>query len=284
MAASRSLASRRAAGYRRRVTRRGYPSGRNLPVEHAGAARIRDWRAGAGVWLAVRVGRWDCRLRPHRRQAWSGPFNGQAFRQRMFAELTNRLGFVAIVETGTHHGTTTAHFRRTTELPIHSFEANPRAYGFAAEHLRDLPDLHLHFDDSRAGLRRLAAARALPPGRVFFYLDAHWLDELPLAEELVLAFRHWPEAVVMIDDFAVPDDPRYGFDDYGPGSALTLDYLAGHDIRPTGVWFPRSPASAETGARRGCVILAQAAGVVRDLDALHTLRRWNAADHVRAAP
>ena len=215
---------------------------------------------------------------------WSGPFNGQAFRQRMFAELATRVDFVAIVETGTLHGTTTAHFRRTTALPIHSFEADPRAYGFAAEHLRGLPNLHLHLGDSRTGLRHLATARVLPPGRVFFYLDAHWLEELPLAEELALAFRYWPDAVVMIDDFAVPDDPGYGFDDYGPGSALTLDYLIDHDVLTAGVWFPRRAASAETGAQRGCVLLASAAGVVRELDALETLRRWAPADPCRAAP
>jgi len=203
----------------------------------------------------------------------------------MFAELTTRIGFVAIVETGTHHGTTTAHFGRTTELPIHSFETNPFAYGFAVEHLRDLPNVHLQLGDSRAGLRRLASARVLPPGRVFFYLDAHhWLDELPLAEEVALAFRHWPDAVVMIDDFAVPDDPGYGFDDYGAGSALTLDYLVGHDILPVGVWFPRCAASTETGEQRGCVLLARAARVVREIDALETLRRWEPTAHRRAGP
>lgn len=200
----------------------------------------------------------------------------------MFGELTTRIGFVAIVETGTYHGTTTAHFRRTTELPIHSFEANPRAYGFAAEHLRGLPNVHLQLADSRAGLQRLAAARALPTGRVFFYLDAHWFDELPLAEEVALAFRHWPDAVVMIDDFAVPDDPGYGFDDYGAGSALTLDYLVEHHILPAGVWFPRCAAGSETGARRGCVLLARAAAVVREIDALETVHRWVPAEHRRA--
>ena len=64
---------------------------------------------------------------------------------------------------------------------------------------------------------------ALP---TLFYLDAHWNDHLPLREEVELALKHFAKAVLIIDDFAVPDDPGYAFDDYGPGKALTLDYLA----------------------------------------------------------
>lgn len=266
------------------MTRRGNTTAGAAPGIGAHPFALDGWRERAATWLAVQAGRCDYRLRPHRRQALSGPFNGQDFRQRLFAELTTRIGFVAIVETGTHLGSTTAHFRRTTGLPIHSFEASPRFHGFAAEHLRGLPDLHLHLGDSRAGLRRLAATRVLPPGRLFVYLDAHWLAELPLAEEIALAFRYWPDAVVMIDDFAVPDDPGYGFDDYGPGRVLTLAYLVDHGLLPAGVWFPRCAASAETGARRGCVVLAGAADVVGALDACATLRRWEPAEHRRAAP
>jgi hypothetical protein len=60
---------------------------------------------------------------------------------------------------------------------------------------------------------------------------------LPLVDEIALAFRHWPEAVVMIDDFAVPGDPGYGFDVYGAGQALRLDYLAANGVLSPGVWF-----------------------------------------------
>jgi len=233
--------------------------------------------------VAERVGRLEYRLRRPRRDPWGGPFNGQAFRQRVFGELTARIAFVAIVETGTYRGTTTAYFRRTTDAAIHSYEANPRHYGFAAEQLEALPDVHLHRRDSRAGLLELAASNALRPGCVFFYLDAHGFGELPLADEIAIAFRHWPHAVVLVDDFAVPDDPGYGFDDYGAGKALTLGYLADNDILPGGVWFPRCDSSAETGARRGWVVLARAADVVRRIDAMATLRRWSADTPDRAS-
>jgi hypothetical protein len=38
---------------------------------------------------------------------------------------------------------------------------------------------------------------------LFVYLDAHWNDDLPLAEELEIVFGACPNAIVMIDDFNV---------------------------------------------------------------------------------
>ena len=214
--------------------------------------------------------------RPGWRQSWGGPFNGQTFRQQLFVELCSRVRFVAVVETGTYRGTTTTYFRRTTRVPIHSFESMPRHYGFARARLWRARGVHLHREDSRAGLARLAAGRALPPGPVFFYFDAHWQRDLPLSEEVDLAFAHWSQAVVMIDDFAVPDDPGYAFDDYGPGKALTLAYLGRRTAPPMALWFPACASSAETGERRGCVVLARDAALVALIDPMRTLRRWSA--------
>lgn len=226
-----------------------------------------------GRWLAERAGRLEYHLRPRRGRRFGGPFNGQAFRRRIFGELTARIPFVAVVETGTDCGTTTAYMREALEVPIHSFEKNPRHYGYAAAHLRGR-DVHLHRGDSRAGLAALATSAALPAGPVLFYLDAHGCGELPLAEELRLVFARWPEAVAMVDDFAVADDPGYRFDDFGQGRALTLAYLTGNGVRPEGIWFPRCPAATETGLRRGSVVLAAAEPLIARIDTMTTLRRW----------
>jgi hypothetical protein len=214
--------------------------------------------------------------RPDWRASWGGPFNGQTFRQQLFLELCSQVRFVAVVETGTYRGTTTTYFRQTTRVPIHSFESKPRHYGFARARLWLARGVHLHHEDSRAGLVRLAAARALPPGPVFFYFDAHGQLDLPLSEEVDLALAHWSQAVVMIDDFAVPDDPGYAFDDYGPGKALTLAYLGRRIASPMAVWFPACASSAETGERRGCVVLTRDAALVALIDPMRTLRRWSA--------
>jgi hypothetical protein len=62
----------------------------------------------------------------------------------------------------------------------------------------------------------------------------------------------------MIDDFQVPSDPGYGYDDYGPEKALVSSYIQpavlAHEL---GAFHPCTPSAAETGGRRGCVVLAK---------------------------
>ena len=227
--------------------------------------------------LDEQLGMLDYWCRRESREPWGGPFNGQVLRQRLFLELCSRVLFAAIVETGTHHGSTTAYFWQATRVPIHSFELSPRRHGFARARLWRAADVHLHRGDSRAGIAALASSRALPPGPVFFYLDAHWNRDLPLRQEIDLAFAHWPRAVVMIDDFAVPDDAGYGFDDYGPDRALNLAYLGPRVKPPVTAWFPSAPSSAETGARRGCVLLARDGELIRRVDLVGALRRCTGA-------
>jgi hypothetical protein len=223
----------------------------------------------------VQVGFWDYWRRPAWRDSWGGPFNGQELRQRLFLELCARVPFLAIVETGTYRGTTTEYLHRTTRLPVHTFEVDPRNYGFARARFMSMPEVHLRRCQSLVGLADLARSRVLPPGPVFFYLDAHRPDEEPpLLREIRLALTHWPEAVIMIDDFAVPDDPGYGFDTYGPDGGLTLEYLGETALPPTALWLPARPSSGETGARRGCVVLARGTGLIRQIDQVKALRRW----------
>lgn len=236
----------------------------------AARGRVRRWLGDErlGMLDYWRLSEW--------REPWGGPFNGQAFRQRLFVDLWSRVPFAAIVETGTYRGTTTAYFRRNTRVPVHSFELRPRHHGFARARLWRARHVYLHRGDSRAGLAALAVSGSRPRGPVFFYLDAHWENDLPLREEIDLAFAHWPQAVAMIDDFAVPDDAGYRFDDYGPGKALTLAYLGPRVDPPTAIWFPAGASSAETGERRGCVVLARDAELIRRIDPTPTLRRWAA--------
>jgi hypothetical protein len=63
--------------------------------------------------------------------------------------------------------------------------------------------------------------------------------------------------VVVIDDFEVPGDPGYAFDDYGAGKALTSEYISGMIERfKLRAYYPTKPSTCETGAKRGCVVLA----------------------------
>lgn len=64
----------------------------------------------------------------------------------------------------------------------------------------------------------------------------------------------WTNAVVMIDDFQVPGDPGYGFDDYGGGKVLTS--ACPPDMPGWRIYYPAASSAEETGSRRGCAVLA----------------------------
>jgi hypothetical protein len=193
---------------------------------------------------------------PEVRDSWGGPLNGQQRRQEIVAALLNRLGIDTVVETGTFRGTSTEYFASLCGGRVFTIEADDRLYGYSKMRLLFRRGVTIFHGDSRSVLRSLATDRQLSGKRVLFYLDAHWGEDLPLADELDLVFRQWPKAVVMIDDFQVPDDPGYKYDDYGPGKALTLGYIQPL-IEQYGlsVFFPAASSTEETGAKRGCVLL-----------------------------
>jgi hypothetical protein len=80
--------------------------------------------------------------------------------------------------------------------------------------------------------------------------------------------------VIVVDDFQVPDDPGYGFDDYGFGKRLSLEYLLQAAAPSIAIFFPRARSESETGARRGSVTLTTNVELEEVLDRLPALRRW----------
>lgn len=210
---------------------------------------------------------------PERGAAWGGPFNGQPARQALFGELVARVRPCVIVETGTYLGTTTEFFAEFGK-PVFTVEGDPRACGFARARLWKRRNVTLVHDDSRQALRRWfeGPLRTCADKTSLFYLDAHWNAELPLAQELAIIFSHCRAAVVMIDDFQVPFDAGYAFDDYGAGKALTFRYIAPamstHGLR---AFYPSTPSAHESGACRGCVVLAKRSSHISVLSALPLL-------------
>jgi len=197
---------------------------------------------------------------PEMRSPWGGPFNNQFARQALFLTLRAAFDPWALVETGVYRGSTTELFV-DTRLPVFAVEADPHAFGFARTRFLRRRNITVFFGDSRAILKSLLddpvrwRAEGANP---FFYLDAHWEDDLPLAEELEIVFSRCPNAIVMIDDFEVPGDEQYGYDDYGPGKTLNAEYIAPSlAARELTAFYPSTQSSNESGARRGCVVLAK---------------------------
>jgi hypothetical protein len=217
------------------------------------------------------VGRVEYHLSPDRLDSWGGPFNGQCYRQLMFIDLMNACRFDTIIETGTFRGSTTLFLCQNSDgATVYSTEINRRFFEVAARRLRSKQNLHLFNLDSQQFLPSLKLARGT---KAFFYLDAHWREELPVGAETQFILENFDTFVVMIDDFEVPDDSGYAFDDYGPGKRLSLcDFPFQSDKRIV-TYFPARPASRESGLRRGCIVLGSA-NLRPTLDALDCLRAF----------
>jgi hypothetical protein len=187
---------------------------------------------------------------------WGGAFNGQERRQTLFDQLLQELKIVTVVETGTFRGTTTDYMAKAG-LPVFSCEFHPRYFYYSLLRLANIPNVRLERADSRCFLRELFDENRLPPGPALFYLDAHWERDLPLWEEVDQIFSRHPSPVIMVDDFRVPTDSGFAYDDYGRGKCLSVTNLHEAVTARPAMFFPRYASAHETGARRGCVVLAQ---------------------------
>ena len=213
---------------------------------------------------------------PELQNCWGGPLNGQSGRQAAVDDLLRILDPVTVVETGTFRGITTAWFAERYGGPVLTCEKEKLYYLQAKVRLANFRNVTLRRQDSRLFLREILPT--LPKeGIVMFYLDAHWDFDLPLKEELEVIFRCRSDAVVLIDDFKVPDDPGYGWDDYGEGKSLTTELLPGVVPSHSTVFFPTLPSGAESGAARGyCLIASEAAAKVAESEFLRgdSLEKW----------
>ena len=187
---------------------------------------------------------------------WGGAFNGQERRQTLFDQLLQELKIVTVVETGTFRGTTTDYMAKAG-LPVFSCEFHPRYFYYSLLRLANIPNVRLERADSRCFLRELFDENRLPPGPALFYLDAHWERDLPLWEEVDQIFSRHPSPVIIVDDFRVPTDSGFAYDDYGRGKCLSVTNLHEAVTARPAMFFPRYASAHETGARRGCVVLAQ---------------------------
>lgn len=203
---------------------------------------------------------------------YGAPMNGQQARLEMTRQIMASCRFSRIVETGTYRSATTV-WLAEFGLPVTTVEVDPECAEFSRRRLKRYPNVELIHGNSVDALGALAAATTRRQAAIFFYLDAHWGD-LPLRDEIKIITTNFPKAVIMIDDFKVPDDPGYGFDDYGPGERLSLDYLARCNTPPLAVYFPSAPSAAETLAKRGSVTVTADPGLAAIFDRLPALRRW----------
>ena len=89
--------------------------------------------------------------------------------------------------------------------------------------------------------------------RAFVYLDAHWYKELPLDEELRI-LEKYREVVIVIDDFQVPENSLWKFDNYDK-TQLDIQNVS----IPDGfkLYFPNYDPIDDGGFMTGCLVLAK---------------------------
>lgn len=210
---------------------------------------------------------------PSLRLVGANPFNGQVNRMGIFRAVLDVCDISIIVETGTCRGATTEYMGRNFSGKIYSCEVDSRYFEYAKRRLENLPNVEVQLIDSRRLLEQLFNLPLLHDKPIFFYLDAHWNEDLPLSEEISLILNNNVPAVVMIDDFEVPFDHGYGYDTYGKRKKLCLAMLNGFRDQLEYAYFPALPAGTETGPRRGCIVFTNSAELDQRLRALPSLTR-----------
>jgi hypothetical protein len=202
---------------------------------------------------------------------WGSAFNGQTVRTELCRRAIRAFRPECIIETGTYRGTTTEYLAQFG-IPVITFESHPRFHEFASRRLARFRHVEVIFG---------ASHEQLPPRfpnnrehkRVFAYLDAHWYHHLPLREEISDLARITDEFIILIDDFQVPTDAGYQYDDYGPVGSCTVAFIAPALGTDMAVYFPVIPAAHETGVRRGYCFVARGATALQVLDASSELQR-----------
>ncbi len=195
---------------------------------------------------------------PHEGKGWSGALNGQDGRKAVVRQIAAKVDVRLVIETGSFRGYSTRFFARAFKCPVWTVEANPRWHAHTRARLALSRRVTVTHGDSRECLRALTK-QADRGDVVFAYLDAHWEQDVPLREEIALIASTWPRAVVMIDDFQVPGDPGYEYDDWGPGIRFTAELLETCDLIGWTVLYPTLPSNEETGRARGsCVLMSPA--------------------------
>jgi len=196
--------------------------------------------------------------------------NRQKGREKIVIDIFRNVPVEVVVETGSFRGGSTEFFAKTFKLPVHSVELNPVYHRYVCLRLSNLKGLHLVQSDSRDFLRKLTLEKSIASKFPFFYLDAHWWEDLPLMEEIRIIAKAWCKFVVLVDDFRVPGDQGYGFDDYGAGKILELQSFREFKNLNLACFFPTLPSSEETGLKRGCVVFSdtETANILKKIESL----------------
>ncbi|MSS74062.1 hypothetical protein EXS72_00275 [Candidatus Pacearchaeota archaeon] len=143
------------------------------------------------------------------------PLHGDVISMRLFKEIVEHFQIDTIVETGTFRGYTTELLAKMfPKIKIYTCEINDFNYKHAKKNLSKYKNVHVFKGTSPKFLTYLINNKLIGENTLF-YLDAHWLDDWPLEEELKIISTRLENAIAIIDDFKVPENNIFAFDKYG---------------------------------------------------------------------
>ena len=195
---------------------------------------------------------------------WGGAFNGQTVRRELVRRCVVRLKPNFILETGTYRGTTTEFFADFGRKVV-SVESNRRFYEFSRRRLAPWPNVDVVLGRSQEVLRRQDVISSSAT-HVFAYLDAHGQEHLPLRDEIDAISDMSAGFIILVDDFEVPHDDGYKFDDYAEAGSCTLSHIQQSISSEMQVYFPVTPSREETGVKTGYCFIARGAEQIALLD------------------
>ena len=140
-------------------------------------------------------------------------FNHECIRAYIFWRLHQHFGCSSFVETGSLYGSTSAYVQRVFKTPVFTSEINSTYYLFSKANLLWARGIKKFRSNSPDFLKRVCHPSTIGSNPMF-YLDAHWYDHVPLPEELATIRDRCEKAVIVIDDFFVPSEPRFRYDEY----------------------------------------------------------------------
>ena len=244
-------------------------------------------------------------------------FNNQKIRQGIFLDLIRVCKCSAIAETGTNKGATTLWMHEKSQCPVFTCELNPDRYNGNKKKFGSYPDIHAYNEDSRLFLMRLikdgkhervfyyldAHGRGdLPLAEELSALSSvHeaiiMIDDFQVPgdsgyhyseyyrRKTIYVSKSFPYLQCRYEDLSAKEKflnkllrwLEFGRGDSGKSRSLTINIIPDDMRRTHAVYFPAAPSAEESGAKRGCIILASAA-MVPMVDSLKCLRRHNNRD------
>jgi len=130
------------------------------------------------------------------------------------------------IETGTRRGITSKYVVDGYQhLKLFSCEPNKEFFSVAEDKLKGYDKCKIYNEMSQSFLPKILDTFDLNENLGFFFLDAHGKGyEWPLRQEIEQIAHRLSKAIILIDDFKVPNNPQFGYDIYG-GQECKMSFI-----------------------------------------------------------